>query len=120
MSEPIETWTDEALRVKCAELCGWKYVHPKDWKTELESRGLHTNSHEALTNAGFRHKIYAFPHDLLDYCRDLNAMHEAEKTLTEWQDREYRDALITETVCKEHRATARQRCIAFIKVKEAK
>ena len=53
--------------------------------------------------------------DLPDYLNDLNAMHAAEKVLSEWQDREYRDMLIKMTACGEHRATAGQRAEAFLR-----
>jgi hypothetical protein len=50
-----------------------------------------------------------------DPLNDLNAMAVAETALSEYQDREYRAILINKTVCKEHRATARDKAEAFLR-----
>lgn len=61
---------------------------------------------------------YIFPSDLPDYLNDLNAMHEAEKTLddNQWEFYWYKMANITTgrptRVC---HATAAQRAEAFLK-----
>lgn len=52
-----------------------------------------------------------------NYHGSLDACAEFEETLTEWEDREYRHNLITETFCKEHRATASQKCKCFLEVR---
>ena len=53
-----------------------------------------------------------------DYLNDLNAMHEAEKVLTDEQKREYRICLFRLCDCyagREVHATAAQRAEAFLK-----
>ena len=59
----------------------------------------------------------------LNYCTDLNAMHEAEKVLTISQEREYffrlkqivGDLIWYRSTCQNYRATARQRAEAFLR-----
>jgi hypothetical protein len=59
----------------------------------------------------------------LNYCNDLNAMHEAEKVLTSQQEEDYfanlrainGDLIWYRTVGKTYRATARQRAEAFLR-----
>jgi hypothetical protein len=71
--------TPEQQRIAIAEACGWKmHDHPdclakkegwvsRDWETWV------------MNPSG----ILVFKHDIPDYLNDLNAMHEAEKVLTE-------------------------------------
>jgi hypothetical protein len=92
--------TNEKINAAIAEACGWKAVCVDG------DSGFYK---------GFDNGAELRP-DLLDYCDDLNAMHEAEATLTEdqlwimarqietnWEDQWY------------FRATARQRAEAFLK-----
>ena len=87
--------TDEQINVAIAEACGRKRRPDGDWYPDNGSAGTQA---------------------ILNYCADLNAMHEAEATLTEdqlwimarqiernWEDQWY------------FRATARQRAEAFLR-----
>lgn len=69
----------EAQRIAIAEACGWRH-HP------VEAVGAQAQIFDGLV--WFRHaesNTIACPRDLPDYLSDLNAMHEAEKVLTEDQ-----------------------------------
>ena len=63
------TMTAEAQRIAIAKACG---VSPL-WSTALPVRAIHCN--------------------VPDYLNDLNAMHEAEKTLTDEQHKDFRREL---------------------------
>lgn len=84
---------DEEINIAIAEACGWKIcpfgepLQPKTWRSAL---------------------------DLPDYCRDLNAMHEAEKTLNGTAMRVYEALLNPDDGFAIH-ANARQRAEAFIR-----
>ena len=97
--------TNEQMNVAIAEACGWTDIH--------DSGPWHN------------HKLWGYPPELLgqggnaykympDYVYDLNAMHEAEKTLTDDQWHDY-----VENVggfCQQVMyATARQRAEAFLR-----
>jgi hypothetical protein len=89
-------------RIAIAEACGW--THTKTINNPDETPyGRHPNSNEE----------WALP--LPDYLNDLNAMHEAEKTLSDDNLKSYRGWLVV--VCNgEHwRATAAQRAEAFLR-----
>jgi hypothetical protein len=98
MKQPM---TPEAQRITIAEACGWTRegylwrgpTHRKDWPASCRAA------------------------DLPDYLNDLNAMHEAEKVLTNEQEKEY--AYQLEAVCcpREYgwHATAAQRAEAFLR-----
>ncbi len=123
----VKKMSDEELRVEVAKLCGWRYVNPNDWRAELEKQGIYAYREHAMTNAAMKLKMYAFAHDVPNYPADLNAMHEAEKVLTDEQHKKFRWELrciiaigastITELE-KDDRAftsaTARQRAEAFV------
>ncbi len=89
--------TPESQRIAIAEACGWTK------KTNNTMRPMWHNPKGVPI--GF----------IPDYLNDLNAMHEAEKILTEYQDREYRSHLILATGSGEHRATATQRAEEFLR-----
>lgn len=103
--------TDEEIRLKVAEAMGWKPdPETKFWYA--------LGPNEIL--AGFKDGIVS---PLPNYPADLNAMHEAEKMLLKdghesdlWL--EYLSNLV---ICApaglSSHATARQRCIAFLKTK---
>ena len=87
--------TDEQINEAIAKACGRKRRPDGDWYPDNGSAGTQA---------------------ILNYCKDLNAMHEAEATLTEdqlwvmarqieknWEDQWY------------FRATARQRAEAFLR-----
>lgn len=102
--------TEEAQRIAIAEACGWTDIHqPTDKWRPL--RGFANG------------KLGVVP----DYLHDLNAMHEAEKTLGDMQIKNYvailtnrsfvQDGDITRIRCWEAlHATAAQRAEAFLRV----
>ena len=93
--------TNEKINIAIAEACGWKYVnnetHAPDgsfwWSKELE---------------------------IPDYCNDLNAMHEAEKILSDESHADYACELV-KTIRRNGEwfesvsATAAQRAEAFLR-----
>jgi hypothetical protein len=90
--------TDEQQRIAIAEACGWFFMYDS-WH--------YPNGAEAIT--------------ILDYLNDLNAMHEAEKTLNPIKAAEYARMLTSiawqseQPVFAPMTATARQRAEAFLK-----
>jgi hypothetical protein len=93
--------TDEQINAAIAEACGWKSKEETDGVPWLWVR----------TKADYTCESSMEP---LNYCGDLNAMHEAEKALTveEWSD--YVDYLPTRWEEAIH-ATARERAEAFLR-----
>jgi hypothetical protein len=89
--------TNEQINAAIAEVCGWENVcqHPKNPNVWV---GKH---------AGWLQEVP-------DYCGDLNAMHEAEKTLTSAQLLDY-VALLFDATYEAVLATARQRAEAFLR-----
>lgn len=104
--------TDEQMRIKIAEACGWKALEYEDFS----KYGVPCFMLMGSNNTGTR---LAPP----DYLNDLNAMHEAEKTLLKmdgcqahWET--YSNILTMKVGCEDiFHATARQRAEAFIKTK---
>jgi hypothetical protein len=104
--KPMSEWSDDELRIKCAELCGW--VRHGD-------EGIYGCWDDP---AGFTRS------NCPDYPNDLNAMNEAEKLLTfveqgfyfeHLQNISFRDSGVTSKLTANVWGTsARQRCIAFI------
>ena len=72
--------TPEAQRIAIAEACGWK------WHGEATYGGTQRNG-------WWKDDNYSF-HGIPDYPTDLNAMHEAEKVLTDEQYINYGKALV--------------------------
>jgi len=91
--------TDSEINIAIAEVCGWKSVQV-----------VFPDNHEWYRNA--EKKEICRKEDLPDYCNDLNAMHEAEKTLTYEQRYEYAKHFIDYEIVF---ATARRRAEAFLK-----
>lgn len=97
--------TDDKINKAIAEACGW---------TEIQDSGV-----------WHHHKLWGYPplkpgqggnsfHYLPDYCNDLNAIHEAEKVLTQKQITDY----VIEVMQFLHEpmlSTARQRAEAFLR-----
>lgn len=125
--EQLSKLSDEELRVKCAELCGWKPETRKMYAGEANVNGWGLNKHLSLGHRD--RKFTTSPTSFPNYPADLNAMHEAEKTLqhvpTARADQRviYSDALfqlLSQSLGRVAlnfdmlHATARQRCIAFI------
>lgn len=86
--------TDEQTNRAIAESCGWKWVRSYQW---TDSNGLN-----------------AFSWDIPDYCTDLNAMHDAEKTLNEEQWHDYVEH-VAGTWEQAMHTPARQRAEAFLR-----
>jgi hypothetical protein len=93
--------TKEQINMAIAQACGWKKLleYNGAWGRDLQ-------------------RTYLLP----DYCNDLNAMHEAEKVLTEPQQSTYAQLLhaahkrhyLLADFCVAH-ATAAQRAEAFLR-----
>lgn len=98
--------TDKEINIKIAKACGWTFV---DFRGIILCR-------EPEWEAGKARTLEAIP----DYCKDLNAMHEAEKMLTEIQcafHRQNLQEIITDIPASMYvwHATARQRAEAFLR-----
>jgi len=102
--------TDEQINIKIAELCGWGFKQrflgepystaPKEMTAKLDP-------------AHWNRNLYELP----NYTADLNAMHEAEKRLTDIDDRLLYDKALAETTSGfTYHATARHRAEAFLRV----
>lgn len=98
--------TDEQINIAIAEACGWR-----------QSIGRHPKSDRILTIWTDGKSNFCHNRKLPSYCNDLNAMHEAEKGLTEEQEAKYVTTLCLEVQDKPrlHHATARQRAEAFLR-----
>ena len=90
--------TDEQINAAIAEACGWTKVNAK----HRSGRALYAD--------------YVGNEFILNYCNDLNAMHEAEKVLTEHQNESIypRNLGAWKNPTKPIYATARQRAEAFL------
>jgi len=112
--------TPEQQRIAIAEACGWTATVDDDqfWRATRADGSMTSDlwcSMSSVWNVG-----------IPDYLNDLNAMHEAEKVLTEEQDLEYSEALeqvvegrfVTnnaEDMRRLRSATAAQRAEAFLR-----
>ncbi len=107
---------EEAQRIAIAEACGWKRFNAEDRKEWYykDLKGLYWQ-HPTIKS------IEHTADGLYDYLNDLNAMHEAEKVLTDEQRVEYVSRQLWGIVPDKHRfahyffATAAQRAEAFLK-----
>ena len=111
-AEDIKALTDKELRIKVAELLGWKNIRVDwDYFDYQDDTGL-----VATNEIG-----YTLP--LPDYPQDLNACADMEKSLIHTPDEstwsEYREHLVGMLGKEWGFATARQRCEAFILTMEA-
>ena len=122
--------TPEAQRIAIAEACGWTWMR---WGNPPDE----TNRFMAPPGRGAKGSMiqcerptHGRPinlNDIPDYLNDLNAMHEAEKTLDFRDRRKFAEKLsaITETERGDHwddalalcHATAKQRAEAFLRAK---
>lgn len=100
-------------RIAIAEACGWRLRDPEDPSPSEQ---------QYWTSPDGRNHV--FPHNLPDYLSDLNAMHEAEKVLTEMQWHRYLQELAKVVrekgqaeirIAQYVRATAAQRAEAFLR-----
>lgn len=91
--------TDEQINAAIAEACGLKKPSKK---VKLNDKGFFVTQHAKLP----------------DYCNDLNAMHEAEKTLSEtnmFVMAHHIERLVSRHGQHYFHATARQRAEAFLR-----
>lgn len=91
--------TDEQINEAIAEACGLK---KPSRKVKLNDKGFFVTQHAKLP----------------DYCNDLNAMHEAEKTLSEtnmFVMAHYIERFVSRHGQHYFHATARQRAEAFLR-----
>lgn len=104
--------TNEQIKITIAEACGW---------TRIPAENVGTTARLFYGDIWWRddeNNTIASADQLPDYLNDLNAMHEAEKMLTEEQFSKYVWTLLGDgkIECREFlAATARQRAEAFIK-----
>jgi hypothetical protein len=99
--------TEQEINIAIAEACGWKKV-----------------IREGSGHAGYEDDLWgdkpgvAVRCPIPDYCHDLNAMHEAEKMLSPYQQDDYWNELagLLHQPQMVH-ASARQRAEAFLRVK---
>lgn len=95
--------TDEQINQRIAEACGWECLAPDVWHHGIV--GYSKDSHGIVRSR------------IPDYCADLNAMHEAEMTLTEYQRESIYPRMMGgwRSPAKPIYATARQRAEAFLR-----
>lgn len=112
-----EAMSDNEIRIAIAEACGWSKVQHRD---NGDIIGLPAKDYPKPCHIGGSNDWAFVP----DYPNDLNAMHEAEKTLTGAECLKYAEEVNLATKCFKHItpvimifATARQRAEAFLKVK---
>jgi hypothetical protein len=103
--------TNEQINIAIAEACGWK--RPDDTDVMKWKIGWTDSEDWWMCPKG----VLRLKCDIPDYCNDLNAMHEAEKILSDQQADAY-----TTTLCLEvqpepklYHATAAQRAEAFLR-----
>lgn len=110
--------TNEEIRIKVAEAMGWKSpFNEREWLHNSGSEGEDVYGKFVGTDpCGDREQVPNYPFD-------LNACAEFEKTLTECERRQYffhlfgSQRLEDGDLWKAVAATARQRCIAYLKTK---
>ena len=103
--EQVKAMTDDEIRIKVSELLEWKNIRvDRAYFDHYDDTGL-----VATNEVG-----YTLP--LPDYPQDLNACHDMEKTLMDYEADTYIEWL-NKMWC-DFRATARQRCEAFILTRE--
>jgi len=111
--------TPESQRIAIAEACGWKWESPFSPRKKFNDL-----IHPSGTKRGGMARVWKDGAlggtGLPDYPADLNAMHEAEKSLTDAQMMEYADYLYWSKdgkglIRRALRATAAQRAEAFLR-----
>lgn len=104
----------EKQRIAIAEACGWKFIKsPSDGVSEFWRQAIC----DSWVNS--RGRVVWGPNNLPDYLNDLNAMHEAEKTLSNEEINAYAYKLLVlpsrPGSVRYVMATAAQRAEAFLK-----
>lgn len=103
---------DEKINMAIAEACGWDF-DPEEARSWV-SRGK-------WVKPPFECRSLLFKHAIPNYVNDLNAMHEAEKALSDaqyWGDfkiKGFSDFLFEVNTGRSPSATARQRAEAFLR-----
>lgn len=102
----------EKQRIAIAEACGW---------TRCKILESSYGGHGDLPRDGWQRPdgVKFYPHKLPDYLNDLNAMHEAEKSLKslQWVSYERKlQVLCDQTITWPMHSTAAQRAEAFLRV----
>jgi hypothetical protein len=105
--------TEQEIDIAIAEACGWKW---KDNKSIISPKGSKWARYSSLAG------VDQLPFVLPDYCHDLNAMADAEETLSREQRLQFAQNISEmfhgpEWRFAEIHATARQRAEAFLRVK---
>jgi len=97
--------TNEQINIAIAEACGWRIAErvSPEAKEDATACWIRPNGDEWQEES------------LPDYCNDLNAMHEAEKTLNSEQLHDYYENLELVNGWEYPSSTARQRAEAFLK-----
>ena len=111
--------TDNELRVKVAELLGW---------TECATQSVDLNNGVSVQPMGLERTGDKYKQMLPDYPNDLNACHEMESSLNTTDLVELYCTLLFGYIDQKSKyqgwltihATAKQRCLAFVKTMEAK
>jgi hypothetical protein len=112
--------SDEEINRAIAEHVGWRWFDHPDTRERTKTFTL--SDKWVLNPAG----ELVFPHSVPNFCRDLNAMHEAEKALLADADTGYQYDMELNGVCecwedgvmnymKLWHSTARQRAEAFLR-----
>jgi hypothetical protein len=122
--EELSKLSDEELRVMCAELCGWKKETRKRYAGGHNVQGWGWNTHLELGDT--KRYFTVSPQNFPNYPADLNAMHEAEGQVPDHLEERWRLNIAVQVDGPSRsslkfriaRATARQRCIAFIATKQ--
>ena len=102
--DQIQALTDDEIRVRVAEICGWADIREEDRSGFGGYRGTDPNG-----------KTLSF---VPNYPADLNACAEMERTMTRaqlWLFDDYMLHICRDAMMAKH-ATARQRCQAFLTV----
>ena len=103
--------TDDEINIAIAEACGWRFSP----LAHIESKPFATMCWIAPNGADWQMQ------KLPNYCHDLNAMHEAEKTLGDrlTRYREFLRLIVTDDPTNRYNepafATTRQRAEAFLR-----
>lgn len=107
--------TEEQQKIAIAEACGWKWIQTN---FEAKSGLIGTDSPHSGnipyqgTNYPSNRHLPTYGKAIPDYLNDLNAMHEAEKVLTEEQRIAYSDHTY-DIACEEQDATGMWRWLSL-------
>lgn len=122
----LKELSNEELRVRCAEACGWTDIREQDWCSPM------ADPYDASNISQFWQGInpeHGEKEEIPNYPESLDAMAEAEKTLSDEEDFRRYDAVLGElsgekifSLSRQRfkvLAEARQRAIAFVFVRQS-